>query len=149
MTSERRYSITPLVEAMHLAPGACMARALNVSGTRLASFVEFGIDEKTADRLAARSGFVAWQVWPEMLDEAIDDLTVECEADGCPTTFVPPALKWGQKRRRYCSRNCQLRHNKRLRYQSRPEVAERQREAVRRYKAEVRAARARREGRAA
>lgn len=142
MSNERRYSLTPLVEAMNLEPGASVARELRISGATLQTFTTFGMDERAAERLAVRAGFVPYLVWPEWIREA----EVECEAPDCPVTFVK---KWRGAHRRFCSDTCRDRTGSRKRYAERPELRERKRAKVRVYEAEVREARARRERRAA
>lgn len=67
-----------------------------------------GLSEKRADRWAVRLGFDPYQVWPHMLDQAIEDLYRECPR--CGTRFVPvrrtqigcsPACaRWLRNRRR-------------------------------------------------
>lgn len=136
-----KYALTPLVEALTLAPGASVARVLNVSGQRLASFAEYGIEERTAERLAVRAGFHPSVIWTEWFDDAIAELERECEAPDCPVRFV---LKWRGAHRRFCSDTCRDRTGSRRRYAERPELRERKRAKVRQYEAEVREARMRR-----
>lgn len=145
--AERRYAITPLVEAMRLEPGASVSRALGISGSKLTDYAVLGMDERTAERLAVRAGFPAVSVWPEMLDQAIADIERECEAPDCSETFVP---KFRGAHRRFCCDNCRERTRMRRTYQEDAEARERKKAAQRRYDGEVReAARRRAERRAA
>lgn len=135
MKSERRFSITPLVEALNLEPGASVSRALGVSGTRLASFAEFGVDERTAERLAVRAGFVPYLIWPELMDQAIADLEKVCAADDCDERFVPPLR---QPYKRFCTARCKTRQQRRDQYRNDPVFREKAKASMRRYYAETR-----------
>ena len=145
--AERRYSLTPLVEAMRLNEGQSPARALGMSGTRFTTYAVNGVTEPVAERLALRAGFVPYEVWPEMLTHAIEDVSRTCAADDCEVTFVPGPR--GGKNRRYCSPTCGARMHMR-RYRQTETGKQKNREYVARYKAEAReAARRRAERKAA
>lgn len=96
-----------------------MSRALGISGSTLTTYTVNGIDERTADRLAARAGFVAWALWPELLDDAIAEIEKTCAADGCEVTFVPPA---NNPRKKWCSHRCKARMQQRKKYTEKPET---------------------------
>ena len=131
----RRYSITPLVEALRLEPGQSVARALNVGGTALTTMTICGLEERTAERLAVRAGLSPYDLWPEMLDQAIAEVERECAADDCTVTFLPPAKVPGK---RYCSATCRRRVQRRAQYRQDPEFRERVKEQMRRYYRETR-----------
>lgn len=129
--NDRRYPIAPLVTALAIPAGASVTRALNISGTRLATYATYGIDERAAERLAVRVGLTPYEVWPEMLDQAIADLERICASGGCGERFVQ---LHGGPRKRFCSRTCKARENWRRRAAQGPHVA---RETKRRYRAEI------------
>lgn len=150
MTAERRlppvvrYPFASLAAAM-CTTEARAARELGLSGSTEQQYRRDGVSARVADRLAVKAGVHPYEVWPEMVDHVIAAMTVECEAGDCTNRFVPPVTASGQKRKRYCSRACQLRWNHKRRYQSDPAARERQKAAARRYKAEVRESRRMRE----
>lgn len=121
-----------------------MAERLGVHRAQIRRWRLNGLTEQAAERVAHALGLLDIEVWPELLEEAIEEATVKCEADDCPEKFVPPATAWGQKRKRFCSRTCQIRSNHRRRYQENAEARERKKAKVRAYKAEVRTLKARR-----
>lgn len=135
------YRLADLVEAMRLEEGASVSRALGISGTKLTQYAVNGLDLDTAERLCERVGFLVYEVFPQVMSDAIAELERECESPDCSTRFI---LKWRGAHRRYCSDNCRDRTNSRKRYQTIPEVRDRKRAAVAKYEAEVRALRERR-----
>lgn len=135
MKAERRLSITPLVEALNLAPGESVSRALGISGSALTAYTTCGMEERTADRLAARAGFVSWVLWPELLEDAIEDVTRECEADDCNRTFVPPSRA---PFKRFCTPACRKRVQRREQYRNDPSFRERVLGDMKRYYEETR-----------
>jgi hypothetical protein len=142
----RRYPFARLAGVMGLTePEAC--RALGISGTTEQQYRRDGLSEKVADRMAAKAGHVVWTIWPEWLDDSIEALTVKCAAPDCPVTFVAPVPGHQQKPRKFCCRTCQQRTNARDAYRNNPADRERRKSDARRYKAETRAARERREQR--
>lgn len=126
--SDRRYPIAPLVAALGLDAGASVSRALNISGSRLTTYAVCGIDERAAERLAVRAGLVPYEVWPEMLDQAIAELELVCAAQGCDETFIQ---LHGGPRRRFCTRRCKSREH------MRSKGPQHSRNAKRRYRAEI------------
>lgn len=140
--AQRRYDVQALIDAGGLSSNATM-RAVKAGGGRWTMALQQGISEATADRWATRLGFVPYEIWPEMVDHLVEDegAWVTCAADDCPQAFDPQASS--KKKRRFCSRTCQTRVNKR-RQRTNPAQRERDREARRRYQAEVRELQARR-----
>lgn len=71
----RRYPLDQLFEAMGLdAPAAC--RRLRLSGSVMVKYRSEGVTELVADRLATRAGLATYTVWPEMLDDVIEDVAL-------------------------------------------------------------------------
>lgn len=65
-----RYPLAPLIAAMRLPfDQACMQ--LGLSGKTRKLYRDEGMTELVADRMAARAGLPAYDVWPDMLDRAI------------------------------------------------------------------------------
>lgn len=135
-----RYPVLPLALLLgHDETGQRTAlHQVGVSGAESADLVERGLTERRADFLANRAGFIAYDIWPEMLNDSISSVERACACPGCPNTFIP-GPRAGKKR--YCSRNCNQRVLERRRYWANPE---RKRAAQRRYDAAVREARAER-----
>lgn len=67
-----RYEFDKLAEAAEMTPQA-LAAHLGISGSTWKKYRTEGMSEVVADRRAAQCGFVAWQVWPEMLEQAMAD----------------------------------------------------------------------------
>ena len=93
-----------------------------------------GVTEFVADRIACAAGFHPHEVWPEMLDHAINDLP-DRDCDECGQSFIParPSIQ------RFCSRRCYRRFHARAstrRIRATPEGAAKNRERRRRYYAE-------------
>jgi hypothetical protein len=100
-----RYPLQPLADALGLTldtPG--LARRLNLSGTTWKEYRDLGVSERVADRLACKAGLHPFMVWPEMADEAVEAVHVDCEGDWCSTRFLP-AKPW----QRFCSTYCRER----------------------------------------
>lgn len=113
-----RYSLQALADAAGMTL-AELGRHLNISGSTFKGYRDEGMTEVVADRRAAQCGFVAWEVWPEMLEEAIAD---------------DQSLLAVQEEERRERRRAQKREQARRRYWRDPE---RERERNRRYRAEV------------
>lgn len=79
-------------------------RELGLSGSQWKRLRGSDLEEERADLLAARAGFAAHVVWPEMIEHLIESESVRCEAPGCTNTWVPNPLGGG--RRRFCSNRC-------------------------------------------
>jgi hypothetical protein len=95
-----------------------LAALLDVDRTQVRRWRTYGVSAVQADTLANRIGVDPYQLWPEILDAAIAEVERTCAADGCDETFVPPAKVPGKK---FCSRRCKGRENRRIRYQTDPE----------------------------
>lgn len=109
----KKYPIAPLLAAMKCGQGVA-ARRTKTSGREWKRYLAEGVTERVADRLATRAGFVVYEIWPEILDDAIASMERECAADGCDETFLPP-LRVPYKV--FCSRRCKTREWKRAEYQ--------------------------------
>lgn len=72
-----------------------------------------GVTSEQADRISVAMGLLPYEVWPEWLEDEIAEFERGCAAPDCPERFIPPLLALGQKLRRYCSRTCQVRTNRR------------------------------------
>ena len=105
----RRYPLSALVELSGLSENA-LAHKVGLSGSTLKKAREDGLLEPAADRYAVRAGFHPYEVWPEMLDHALEDTSIEC-AGGCGTPIQPTRAD-----HRFCSRRCKERVGQRRRY---------------------------------
>lgn len=81
---DRRY---PLGALLTLGLTRCenlseVLRRLNISGTTYADYRDRGLGWRSADTLAGRLGFLPWEVWPQWLDDSIE----EAELIGDPET---------------------------------------------------------------
>lgn len=94
-----RYPIQPLFD---LIGGSfdSTRRQLGISGSQANAYKLHGLIEETAERLAVRAGFHPFSVWPEMVDDVIDECTgrprvaviqafVVCVECGRPLTPTP------------------------------------------------------------
>jgi len=118
------WSITPLVEALHLEPGASVAKALGISGASLQRYAEQGLDDRQADRLATRVGLHPFTVWPEMADAIV------AEGDRLLAEEAAEVERKAEERR------AKRAADERRRFHEDPEYAERVRARRRRYYAE-------------
>lgn len=131
----RRYPFANLCEALHVTP-TDLKRRLGLDHRQLSRYLEQGLPEARADELACRLGLVTVNVWPEMIEHAIEDASVECADQACNELFVP-----SRKGHKFCSERCQRRdasrrHGKR-RWIEDPEWRARKASAVRRYNEEA------------
>lgn len=95
-----RYPLGPLIAAMGLSFNqAC--EQLRLAGRTRKQYRDEGMSEIVADRMAAKAGLVAYEIWPEMLDHAIADVQRPCAR--CRSPFVPSR---NDPRYRYCSEEC-------------------------------------------
>lgn len=100
-----RYPLGPLTA---LYPGDSLNKTcerLGLSGSTLKGYMCHGVLAETADRLAARAGVPVYSVWPEMIDDAIAAVELECVE--CGTGFVRPHDKG--KVPKYCGSACRVR----------------------------------------
>lgn len=74
-----RYPLRPLLSASGLSYDDARRR-VGASGSDWARAMREGLSEAKADRWAVRLGRLAYEVWPEMVDDAIADLELQ-EAD--------------------------------------------------------------------
>lgn len=72
----RRYEFQTLADKQGITL-AELGRRLNISGSVFKQYRDQGITELVADRRAKQCGLVAYEVWPEMLDHAIEDEAAE------------------------------------------------------------------------
>lgn len=97
----KRYPLQALADAEGVELSSLTHR-LGISGSTWKEYRDRGVSEKVADRLASKLGLPVLAVWPEMIDDAIDDVSIEC-AD-CAVRFVPT-----RSHQRYCSQRCRRR----------------------------------------
>ncbi|HEV2928408.1 MAG TPA: CGNR zinc finger domain-containing protein [Propionibacteriaceae bacterium] len=126
-----RYPLQPLLDRIG-GSATSAARKLGISGSTEQDYKRRGVTERVADRLAARAGLVAYEVWPEILDHAIAAEMRTCALADCTEAFVP-----SRSTSRYCSKLCGDRARRRA-YQARkaatdPEWVERRRQQRRDY----------------
>ena len=116
-----RYPFDRLLDAMRVTTrDACSL--LRISGTAAGRYQRNGLTAAEADLFAVRAGFDPYLLWPELLDDAIADITRTCAAPDCGTSFVLVPRGW---KRKYCSAQCRERTWKRERYATDPEFRER------------------------
>lgn len=60
-----------------------------------------GVDPRQADRLAVAVGVPPYSLWPELADQAVEQVIATCAAPNCDETFVVT-----RKGRMYCSHAC-------------------------------------------
>lgn len=101
MTELRRYPLAPLLALMGEPSADKVCKSLGISGSTQKDYRTRGVTERVADRLAARLGLVAYEVWPEMLDHAIEDASKPCAH--CGDLFIP-----ARSTSTCCSRGCSL-----------------------------------------
>lgn len=99
----RRYPLEPLLAAL----GKTLSGAqheLGIGGPEYRRYRDEGMSRDVAERKAMKAGLHPYEVWHDMADHDADDLTRECEADGCDRSFMPHPRGGG--RRRFCSNAC-------------------------------------------
>jgi hypothetical protein len=77
------------------------------------------------EQRAAAIGMIDYEVWPELLDAAVEQATRQCEAPGCPEVFT---LTRSDKR--FCSANCRNRSPQALKRRANAQKVKRQAETV-------------------
>lgn len=80
----RHYDFQRLADAARVEPHI-LAKRLGLSGSTWKQYRDQGMSEKVADRRAAQCGFVAWEVWPEMLQDALEDAAADKRAKKAET----------------------------------------------------------------
>ena len=81
-----------------------LARRLEVAARQVYRWREIGLSRDQAEAMAERAGWMGFEVWPSILDDAVAELERECAGDDCAVRFVP-----GRGGQRYCSRRCMMR----------------------------------------
>lgn len=128
----RRYPLAPLMDAARVDTMKELRAIFPMNGTEYRRVLDDGLSESQADRWSVRLGLVAWEVWPDWLD----DVSVPCGNERCDRRFVP-------KRRNHlycserCSRRVQDRRYQRRKYAADAEYRERKVERNKAYRAEV------------
>lgn len=125
----KRYPLEPLFAAMRATPNTACA-FLGLSGTTQQQYRRDGVTERVADRLAVKAGLMAYEVWPEMIDDAIATIERDCARHDCTQLFVPSRAD-----QRYCTPRCAVLTRQR-RYRTDPRGAEAARRSAARYYAE-------------
>jgi len=116
---------------MRLSPHqACVT--LGLSGSTQKEYRTRGVTEKVADRLAVKAGLNPYEVWPQMADDLIASLEVECIRPDCTVRFVPT-----NPNHKACSERCRSRETQR-RHRAQPHGAEAARASAATYYAENR-----------
>lgn len=96
----KRYPIQPLLDAMRMTLSQA-TKSLGVSGQMTRSAKVKGLGLEAAYRWADNAGLHPYSVWPEMLDDVLDDCQRECAWKDCHEKYIPR-----QSTQRYCSRKC-------------------------------------------
>ena len=109
MTNTRLYPLQPLLDMIGGSQNAALSKLGINNRLRRQKYLAEGVSEKVADRLATRAGYHPSEVWPEMVDHAIEDAHIACAE--CSTPFIPR-----RRDHRFCSRGCVERRSKRKRY---------------------------------
>lgn len=115
----RRYRLQPLAQMAGMTDREALL-ALKVSGTTYQKYRDEGLSRDVADRMAERLGFHPYEVWPDMVEDDLEDLAdlppegQQCAAWGCPEWFIPSRVG-GSKRwpPRFCSTRCRNRDKRR------------------------------------
>lgn len=101
MSAARKYPFGPLAAALCMTEAqAC--RELGIAGATQQEYRRVGMSERVADRMAVKAGKIAYEVWPDMLDDNIAAAQVPCR--DCSTPFIP-TRPWNV----FCSPACQRR----------------------------------------
>lgn len=119
---------------------------LGTNRTQIARWRRYGVRPVHAEQCAEAIGFIAYEIWPSLLADAITDLEAECAAPDCATRFVRGPKHPHQ---RFCSKACRQRVHHRMRYSEDPAHRQRRIDRQREYDRLVREAKARRAGRRA
>lgn len=101
--------VCPGCDGLHREVAVCVAAddvavRLGVSGAAVRSW-RIGrnqIAERDAERYAAVLGLLDYEVWPELLERAVDEATTVCPT--CEERFTPKS-----RNHRFCSRSCNQR----------------------------------------
>jgi endogenous inhibitor of DNA gyrase (YacG/DUF329 family) len=133
----RRYPLDALLSAMGMTLSAAQP-ILGLNGPDWRRYSDEGMTREVADRKAVKAGLHPYEVWPEMADHDLEDVSRPC-AD-CGKSFIVNR-DW----QRFCSTECRQRLHKRNwarnKYRTDPEYRRRRIEQAARYEAEVRSLR--------
>lgn len=143
----KRYPLAPLADLMHLSENQALEK-LKVGGSTGGTYRREGLSAAAAERLAERAGFHPFEVWPELRDDVLAGVERECANAGCGARFLP----YRDGMHFHCSARCRDAASSRrflARRREDPAFRERERARARAYRAEVRAARERRQARSA
>jgi lambda repressor-like predicted transcriptional regulator len=97
----KRYPVDVLTELSGMSASALCRKAGVSSSTIAKSRSRHGLTEEMAERLAVAAGFLPYLIWPEWLEDVIEDCSVECADERCHTRFVP-----SRRNNIYCSPGC-------------------------------------------
>jgi hypothetical protein len=95
-----------------------LQKHLGVSGREWGVYWSDGVTARVADRVAFRCGFHPAEVWPQWMDDGIEEALRSCAARGCSESFPPT-----HRTHLYCSGRCRNREQSR-RYQARKYAAD-------------------------
>lgn len=123
-----------------------LAAAIGMHRRNLQRYVAEGVPASHTDDIAIALGLLDTEMWPEIIDHEIADLTRTCAAPECDETFVLAEQGDGGGNRRYCSFRCKKREAMR-RYRSRPHGRANDARYARAYRADVAESRRRRAAR--
>lgn len=95
-----KYPLAPLITLTRMSHGE-IAAAVGITSSGVQRWSTRGITERRADQVAVALGFSPYEVWPEMLDHAIEECVGVCVMCGEP--FV------ARKGQRFCGDACRWR----------------------------------------
>jgi hypothetical protein len=98
--------VTWPVEALAAAVGGKSNLVRMIDGGNVHRAYRDGLTDRQADRWAVRCGLHPFEVWPDMLDAAIESVMVACPH--CASPFLPVA-----KNHRFCSTPCRTEAHRR------------------------------------
>lgn len=137
-----RYPLDALADALHLTPNKTL-ETLGVRGSDGQDYRRRGLTAHVAWRLAEKARIHPYEVWPELRDHELAEVERECANETCTNRFLP----YRDGMHFHCSAQCRDAVSTRRYLAQRrqdPEFRARERERIREYRAEVRAARERR-----
>lgn len=107
----RYYPFAPLDALIADDTTLAAARRLGVSPRTVHRWREDGrLSEQQADRAAVALNLHPFELWPEMAEHAIADMSRVCANDRCRCVFIPH-----RRDQRYCERACMMRAKARRR----------------------------------
>lgn len=96
-----RYSFAPIDAHRGDTELSVLADKIGVAHGTVQKWRERGMEEHNADRVATALGLHPWQLWPEMLVVATEQVQRECANPACYEVFVP-----SRSDQRVCSPKC-------------------------------------------